>query len=455
MARVADHRESRCRDRATADHGSPVAIRLFRRVVTGDLPNGGRHPDLHRQVRASRTRCTSAREILGDHLWDVQDQAEVKGEGEKDACHQEEVSAVRIVIAGGGTAGHVFPAVALGQELASRGHDLLFVGTDRGLEVDLVPDAGFDLEVLHVEPFPRKISPRLITAPVSLMKSVKASHRFVADAGVVVGMGGYASAPPVLAASRGHIPIVLHEQNAIPGAANRFLSRRAREVAITFAESASGFKAATVHTGNPVRRQVLAAAIRPESLRGRACEALGLDAGRRTLVVLGGSQGAVHVNQAATAMCRMLADRDDLQVLVLTGRSHVDQVRSQLPSGALRVGAVGFLQEIELAYAIADLIIARAGATSIAELTTCGIPSVLIPYPHATANHQEANARALEKAGGAEVILDGDLTPEVLTVHVQRLLGEEGVLSRMAGASKAFGRPGAATAVADLVEASA
>ena len=362
---------------------------------------------------------------------------------------------MKIVIAGGGTAGHVFPAVALGQELFSRGHQLLFVGTDRGLEVNLVPEAGFRLEALHVEPFPRKPSPRLFTAPVSLMRSVKASRGLVADAAVVVGMGGYASAPPVLAASRSRVPVVLHEQNAIPGAANRLLSRRARRVAVTFEESASRFKVATVHTGNPVRRQVASVASDREALRGKGFEALDLDPSRRTLVILGGSQGALHVNEAAVEMCRMLLGRADLQVLILTGRSHVDSVRNRLPTGELRVGVVGFLYEMELAYAVADLVVARAGASSIAELTTCGLPAVLIPYPHATANHQEANARALEAAGGAEVILDADLTPPLLAVHVQRLLGDSNALSAMAGASKAFGRPEAASALADLVEASA
>lgn len=362
---------------------------------------------------------------------------------------------MKIIIAGGGTAGHVFPAIALGQELASRGHELLFVGTERGLEVDLVPEAGFCLQALRVEPFPRRPSPRMFTAPLSLMRSVRESRGLIADADVVVGMGGYASAPPVIAASRSRVPVVLHEQNAIPGAANRLLSRRARHVAVTFEESASRFKVATVHTGNPVRRQVASVSSDREAVRGKAFEALALDASRRTLVILGGSQGALHVNETAVEMCRTLQGRADLQVLILTGRSHIDSVRSRLPTGELRISAVGFLNEMELAYAIADLVVARAGATSIAELTTCGLPAVLIPYPHATAHHQEANARALEKAGGAEVILDADLTPPLLAVHVQRLLGESDALSTMAGASRAFGRPEAASALADLVEASA
>lgn len=362
---------------------------------------------------------------------------------------------MKIVIAGGGTAGHVFPAIALGQQLASRGHELLFVGTDRGLEVDLVPKAGFLLRALHVEPFPRKVSPRLVSAPVSLLRSIGASRRLVADADVVVGMGGYASAPAVLAARREHRPIVLHEQNAIPGAANRFLARWAKEVAITFPESASRFRVRTVHTGNPVRTQVAAVPSAGEDLRPEALETLGLEADRRTLVVFGGSQGAAHINEAAVEMCRVLSDRSDLQVLLLTGNAHLDAIRGRLPAGELGIEALGFLDRMELAYAIADLVVARAGATSIAELTTCGIPALLIPYPHATANHQEANARSLERAGGAEVILDAQLSAELLAVHVQRLLGEPGALAQMAAAARAFGRPGAARELADVVEGAA
>jgi len=362
---------------------------------------------------------------------------------------------VKIVIAGGGTAGHVFPAIALAQQLASRGHELLFVGTDRGLEVDLVPKAGFTLRALHVEPFPRKLSTRLVTAPLSLLRSIRESRTLVADADVVVGMGGYASAPAVLAARRAHLPIVLHEQNAVPGAANRFLARWAREVAVSFAECAPRFKANTAHTGNPVRSQVAAVPSGGDELRQEALDVLGLEADRRTLIVFGGSQGAAHINGAASDMCHILADRSDLQVVLLTGNAHIAAMRERLPHGELKVQALGFLDRMELAYAVADLAVARAGATSIAELTMCGIPSLLIPYPHATANHQEANARALERVGGAEVILDPQLSSEVLTVHVQRLLGEPGVLSEMARSARAFGKPEAARELADLVEGAA
>jgi len=251
------------------------------------------------------------------------------------------------------------------------------------------------------------------------------------------------------------LPIVLHEQNAVPGAANRFLARWARVVAVSFDESAARFKANTVHTGNPVRRQVAAVPSGREELRREALDVLGLKPDRRTLIVFGGSQGAAHINDVAVEMCRILGDRSDLQVVLLTGEAHIDAVGRQLPRGDLHVQAMGFLDRMELAYAVADLAVARAGATSIAELTMCGIPSLLIPYPHATANHQEANARALERVGGAEVILDAQLSSEVLAVHVQRLFGEPGVLNEMSASSRGFGKRGAASELADLVEGAA
>lgn len=361
---------------------------------------------------------------------------------------------MRILIAGGGTAGHVFPAVALAQRFSDVGVEVLFVGTSRGLETDLVPKAGFRLEVLEVRPFPRRISPDLYRAPVSLIRAARRCRPLVMGCDVVVGMGGYASAPAVLAARRVRIPIVLHEQNAIPGAANKWLARWARVVGLSFAEARERFpkRVRTITTGNPVRMQVAMVPQNREPLRTEAMRELDLDPMRRTIVVFGGSQGALHVNIVAAQMCHVLADRADLQVLLLTGPAHETAVAPLVPfEPALRVRIMPFLDRMELAYAAADLIVSRAGATSIAESTACGLPAVLIPYPHATANHQEANARALESTGGAIVILDADLSADLLAAHVRRLMDEEGRLATLAQRSASFGRPVAAAALADLV----
>lgn len=361
---------------------------------------------------------------------------------------------MKVIIAGGGTAGHVFPAVALAQQLSQRGIDVRFTGTSRGLETELVPAAGFELAAMDIRPFPRKLSMDLFKAPLAMLRAVRSSATLVRNADVVVGMGGYASAPAVVAAFRAKVPVVLHEQNAIPGAANRFLSRRVRAVALSFEEAGERFPARIrkVITGNPVRTQIAAVVRDRDRLRVEALEVLGLDASRRTVVVFGGSQGALHLDTVAVEVCREMKDRADLQVLLLTGRAHLDAVVSLLEvETSLKVVVLPFLDRMELAYAVADLVISRAGATSIAETTTCGLPALLIPYPYATANHQDANARALERAGGAEVILDEALSSRSLSDHVRRILDDPARLESMTRASAAWGRPDAASLLADLV----
>jgi UDP-N-acetylglucosamine--N-acetylmuramyl-(pentapeptide) pyrophosphoryl-undecaprenol N-acetylglucosamine transferase len=360
---------------------------------------------------------------------------------------------VKVIIAGGGTAGHVFPAIALAQRLSKRGVQVHFTGTSRGLETELVPAAGFELTTMDIRPFPRKISWDLVRAPLALYRAIKTSRPVVRDADIVVGMGGYASAPAVLAAFRAKIPVVLHEQNAIPGAANRYLSRRARAVALSFEEAGGSFptRVRTVVTGNPIREQVAEIGRGRERLRSEAFDVLGLDPSRRTIVVFGGSQGALHVDIVAAETCTQMSGRAELQVLLLTGRAHLERITALLHADmALKVAVLPFLDRMELAYSVADLVVSRAGATSIAETTVCGLPALLIPYPHATGNHQEANARALERVGAAEVILDADLSPRLLTDRVEGLLDDAVRLEAMAAAAAAWGRPDAAALLADV-----
>jgi UDP-N-acetylglucosamine--N-acetylmuramyl-(pentapeptide) pyrophosphoryl-undecaprenol N-acetylglucosamine transferase len=278
----------------------------------------------------------------------------------------------------------------------------------------------------------------------------------VAEADVVVGMGGYVSGPVVAAALRERRPVVLHEQNAVPGLANKLFSRRARRIALSFADAAARLPRSardrTVVTGNPVREQVLRVVDERDALRKEAHAELDLEPDRRTVVIFGGSQGALHVNRCAVGACALLALRSDLQVLILTGAAHIGEVQSSLPrDGSLRVRALAFLDRMELAYAAADLIVARAGATSIAEITVSGLPSVLVPYPYATGRHQEANARAVQRAGGASILLDDELTPESLAERMVDLVDHHERLSHMAERARGWSRPDAADALADVV----
>jgi UDP-N-acetylglucosamine--N-acetylmuramyl-(pentapeptide) pyrophosphoryl-undecaprenol N-acetylglucosamine transferase len=364
---------------------------------------------------------------------------------------------VNVLIAGGGTAGHVFPALAVAGELRDDGHEVWFAGTASGQEARLVPAAGFRFEEVEARPLERKASVRTLTAPVAAMRSVGPIRPLASWADVVVGMGGYVSVPVALAALRSRRPLVLHEQNAVPGLANRTLARPARVVALAFAEAARAFPRRTkvVVTGNPVREAIARVPSERERLVMEARRELDLSSERRTVVVFGGSLGALHLNRAVAEALGWL-DRDDLQVVLLTGAQHESAVRAALPpEGRTPVRVLGFLEHMELAYALADLVIARAGATTIAELAICGVPSVLVPYPYATGRHQEANARALQRAGGASLLLDDELDGRVLAERIGWLLDDQEMRRRMGERARAWARPDAAASLAKvIVEAS-
>lgn len=360
---------------------------------------------------------------------------------------------MKILIAGGGTAGHVFPALALAERLTSRGDEVRFAGTASGQEARLVPAAGYRFEEVEARPLERKVSMRALTAPIAAVRSVGQVRPLAAWADVVVGMGGYVSVPVALAALRSRRPLVLHEQNAVPGLANRTLSRSARTVALAFREARRAFPRRTraVVTGNPVRPEILAVPGDRARLIEEACRELDLAPDRRTMVVFGGSQGALHLNLAVVDALGRL-DGKGLQVLLLTGPAHAESVRAALPpSEDVPVRVHGFLERMELAYAVADVVVARSGATTVAELAVCGVPSILVPYPYATGRHQEANARALQRAGGASMLLDDELDGRVLAERVSWLLDDHERLERFADRARDWSRPDAADALADAV----
>ena len=366
---------------------------------------------------------------------------------------------MKVVIAGGGTAGHVFPAVALADRLAKdHGVHVEFIGSSAGQEASLVPAAGYTFHGVAAAPLRREVSLASAKAPIVAMGSVGACGPLVRDADVVVGMGGYASVPAVLAARRARVPVVLHEQNAVPGLANRVLARIARSVGVSFADAAARFpsRVAVAVTGNPVRAQVRAVPSTREALAAEAWAALDLDPDRATVVVFGGSQGALHVDQTVAAALDGLADRGDLQLLVLTGREKLDVVvRAAERPMALRVRALPYLERMELAYAVADLAVARAGATSIAEMTVCGIASILIPYPHATEDHQTANARELVRAGAAYLYPDAELSSDGLARRMLDLMDDEGRRIEMGERAVAWSKPDADEHLAALVREAA
>ena len=365
-----------------------------------------------------------------------------------------------ILLAGGGTAGHVFPALAVARELSARADDVevVFVGVADRLEARLVPASGFELHTIDAVAIPRRPSPRLLKVPGALRAGVRACRALINERRAVaaVTFGGYVSFPLDRAAFREQLPLVIHEQNSVPGLTNRVAARWADRVAVTFPGSAPRFRyqERCVVTGNPVRPDVLE--LDRDARRAEAVAAFGLDPERRTVLVFGGSQGARSINRAVVDAHERWGDRP-VQLLHATGGVGYtaaarawEEARAAHPDGP-PVKLVEFIDDMAGAYAAADVVVCRAGATSIAELTVLGLPSVLIPYPHATADHQRENAHALARAGGAAVIDDDELTGERLVDTLIPLLDDPSAYAAMALGARAFGRPDAAQAVARLV----
>ncbi len=364
-----------------------------------------------------------------------------------------------VLFAGGGTGGHVFPALATARALRHLDADLepVFVGVADRLEAQLVPAAGFRLHTISTPMIPRKLSPRLFGVPRALRRSVARVTEIIGEEQPVAALtfGGYVSYPVARSASRNGVPLAIHEQNAVPGLANRVAARWADQVAVTVPGSALRFKRPErcVVTGNPVRDEI--AGLDRAARREAARESFDLQPDRPTLLVFGGSQGARTLNQAIIEAHHLWGDLD-LQVLHATGRAAHESTatawaKARESDRGPRVKVVDFIESMADAYAAADLVVCRAGATSIAELTTLGIPSVLVPYPHATGDHQTENALALARAGGTRVIEDGALSGRTLVDVCRPLLEDADELAVVAEASRAFGRPDAAANVARLI----
>lgn len=369
-------------------------------------------------------------------------------------------ASTRILVAGGGTAGHVFPAIAVARELQriDQRVEPVFVGTRDRLEGWLVPAAGFPLYAVDALPLPRRLSFGLLRVPSALRAAVEQCSHVVREvsAEIAVTFGGYVSFPVDRACARLGVPLVIHEQNSVPGLANRFAARWADRVCVSFPGSLDRFgrQVRTVLTGNPVREEILQ--VDRAAQRDAAARHFGLEPDRRTVLVFGGSQGARSINRAVVDSYRWWSRPDEVQILHAAGQNlHSEaaaaweEVRGG-PGGAL-VRCVDFIDDMSRAYAVADMVVCRAGATSIAELTALGIPAVLIPYPHATRDHQMHNAVALRQAGAARVIPDGQVDGRALVQAVEPVLLDDEALARARRASRGFGRRDAARTVATLV----
>lgn len=352
---------------------------------------------------------------------------------------------MKLVLAGGGTGGHLFPALALAEEFRRRdpGSEITFIGASGGIEERVVPGHGYPLRLLNVEGIKRTRGLKRITAVLKAACSTFTALSILREIRPegVIGSGSYSSAPVVLAAKMLGIRTAVLEQNALPGLTNRALGRFVDRVYLAFPEARKFFPLSkALLAGNPVRKEIIDKA---GEERERKDE-------RFTILVFGGSQGAVAVNAAFVDSTEYLADIwPHLRVIHQTGKEGFEQVFSSYRRKKMKVEVHEFIEDMASVYAAADLAVCRAGATSIAELTAFALPSVLIPYPFAADNHQELNARSLAEKGAAVMIRQDRLTGRTLAEEIRRLFEDRGALGRMREKARALARPNAAGEIAE------
>jgi UDP-N-acetylglucosamine--N-acetylmuramyl-(pentapeptide) pyrophosphoryl-undecaprenol N-acetylglucosamine transferase len=363
---------------------------------------------------------------------------------------------MRFVIAGGGTTGHLSPGLAVAAELKGRGAEVLFIGSGRGPEARIVPTLGYEFRAVHVEGRGRGVVNLKNLRAVA--KMVVATARCITilvkfRPAAVVGTGGYASLPAAFAARILRVPLVLHEQNSVPGLANRVARRFASRVGVSFPGTERLLGDSAVLVGNPVRPALIS--FDRSTLRPRGLAEFGLSDGRPTLLVFGGSQGAQSINEAVAASYDALRDFP-IQVLHLAGPQKAEATRAKIAEQAregdeLRYNVVAYTDSMELAYACSDLALCRAGASTIAELAAVGLPAVLVPLPISLDDDQRRNAQAIVEVGGGRMVLDRDLKPQVIVEMVRELLFDRPQMDQMGVAIAGLARPDAAERFADLV----
>ncbi len=354
---------------------------------------------------------------------------------------------MRVMLAAGGTGGHIYPALALARHLRAAGaNEVLFVGTQRGMEREIVPSAGFDLAKIPVVGLERKLSPRLGKSILLAGKGVVLSKRLLQSfkPDVVVGMGGYVSGPVILAALLSRLPTVIHEQNAIPGFTNVKLARWVSRVCVSFPDCEKFFPRSSriIVTGNPRASEAVEAAGKKDSFLP------GLLAGVPLLLCVGGSHGAARLNDAFAGSVEKVLTDVDVQIVYITGQRYFDETKKKLQAldarFPRRLHVLAFHPALPNLLARTDLVVSRAGATTLAEITALGVPGILIPSPNVTNNHQEYNADILARQEAAVLLREQDLDRPALAELIISLLKDRDKLQHMSAASRKLGFPDAA-----------
>lgn len=362
---------------------------------------------------------------------------------------------MKIVLTGGGTGGHIYPALAIGRYCKQQQPEteLLYIGSDTGLERDIVPKAGVRFESIRVTGFRRKLSMSNLKTVWNFITAVQRSKKLLRQykPDVVIGTGGYVCGPVMYAAAQLGIPTLIHEQNVLPGLTNRFLSRYASVVAVSFPGGETYFSNApkVVYTGNPRATEVVSANA------ASAREKLGIPANTQLVVFVGGSRGAKALTDAMVAMAPLWRKDESFHILYVTGAPYyeatVEKTKTIVDALNGKLIIVPYVDQFPDVLAASHLVIGRSGASSIAEITAIGVPSIQVPSPNVTNNHQEANARRLVEAGAAEIILERDLNPQQMVEQIRSFMADQNQRIRMQEASKKMGKPDSADVIYRLI----
>lgn len=365
---------------------------------------------------------------------------------------------MKVILAGGGTGGHIYPAVSIARGILEKheNSDILFVGTEKGMESSIIPKEGFHFKKIKVRGFMRKVTFQNVIAIKENLVSFIECRRIIKDfkPDIVIGTGGYVCGTMLLTAALLGIPTLIHEQNAFPGVTNRILSRFVDNIALTFPEALNYFqnKNKITVTGNPLRSEIT------KISKTEGMKTFGFDAEKPLLLIVGGSRGAKKINESSMLIAAECEKNREFQMLHMTGESQYQSVislykKNGIPYDTSYLKVMPYIHNAPYAYAGADLLISRCGAGLISEITALGKPSILIPYPYATDNHQEYNARALEKCDAAIVIIERELNEDLLLSQIKKLFTNSDRMKAMALNSKKLGKPNATLDIVKMVEA--
>jgi len=362
---------------------------------------------------------------------------------------------MRYLIAGGGTGGHIYPALAIASEIRDRYKDaeILYVGTNRGLEKELVPREGFNFKTIRVQGLPRKLNLDTLKAVKELMLGLKDANGIIKDfkPHVVIGTGGYVCGPVVYIASKKGIPTLIHEQNAFPGITNKILSRYVDRVLITYEESRKYFnkQEKVILTGNPIRKSII------NVDKSKAYLSLNINPNIPFILSFGGSGGQNKLNEAMLYVIEKYVNNDFVQIIHVTGNRFYEDFSNKLKEKKLNlknnVKVIPYLYNMPEALSIADLVITSAGAITLAEISAVGVPSILIPKGYTAENHQEYNARVFSDKGASHLILERDLTGENLYNDIKELIYDTKKLRAMSRKSKMLGNINATEKIVDII----